>query len=139
MSISRTKEFIQSFFEAMSESDTDAIVNAYHPEGRVETMGNTLISGSRGLDEIKSFAPSVLESFPNKLKFTIKNITAEDNRVAVEAESSGEHISGKHYNNQYHFLFELRDEKIYRLKEYMDTELVTDILCDGQRPNQSEP
>ena len=139
MSISRTKEFIQSFFEAMSESDTDAIVNAYHPEGRVETMGNTLISGSRGLDEIKSFAPSVLESFPNKLKFTIKNITAEDNRVAVEAESSGEHISGKHYNNQYHFLFELRDEKIYRLKEYMDTELVTDILCGGQRPNQSEP
>jgi uncharacterized protein len=134
MSISRTREFIQSFFEAMSEGDTDAIVNAYHPEGRVETMGNTLISGSRGLDEIKSFAPAVLESFPNKLKFTIKNITAEDNRVAVEAESTGEHVSGQHYNNQYHFLFELKDEKIYRLKEYMDTELVTDILCGGQRP-----
>lgn len=134
MSISRTKEFIQSFFEAMSEGDTDAIVNAYHPEGRVETMGNTLISGSRGLDEIKSFAPAVLESFPNKLKFTIKSITAEDNRVAVEAESTGEHVSGQHYNNQYHFLFELKDEKIYRLKEYMDTELVTDILCGGQRP-----
>ena len=134
MSISRTKEFIQSFFEAMSEGDTDAIVNAYHPEVRVETMGNTLISGSRGLDEIKSFAPAVLESFPNKLKFTIKNITAEDNRVAVEAESTGEHVSGQHYNNQYHFLFELKDEKIYRLKEYMDTELVTDILCGGQRP-----
>ena len=134
MSISRTKEFIQSFFEAMSEGDTDAIVNAYHPEGRVETMGNTLISGSRGLDEIKSFAPAVLESFPNKLKFTIKNITAEDNRVAVEAESTGEHVSGQHYNNQYHFLFELKDEKIYRLKEYMDTELATDILCGGQRP-----
>ena len=134
MSISRTKEFIQSFFEAMSEGDTDAIVDAYHPEGRVETMGNTLISGSRGLDEIKSFAPAVLESFPNKLKFTIKNITAEDNRVAVEAESTGEHVSGQHYNNQYHFLFELKDEKIYRLKEYMDTELVTDILCGGQRP-----
>ena len=134
MSISRTKKFIQSFFEAMSEGDTDAIVNAYHPEGRVETMGNTLISGSRGLDEIKSFAPAVLESFPNKLKFTIKNITTEDNRVAVEAESTGEHVSGQHYNNQYHFLFELKDEKIYRLKEYMDTELVTDILCGGQRP-----
>ena len=137
MSIEKQKEFITKFINAMSEGDSDAIINAYHPEGRVETMGNTLISGSRGLDEIKSFAPAVLESFPNKLTFTIKNITAEDNRVAVEAESSGEHISGKHYNNQYHFLFELKDEKIYRLKEYMDTELVTDILCGGQRPNQS--
>ena len=137
MSTEKQKIFITNFFNAMSEGDSDAIINAYHPEGRVETMGNTLISGSRGLDEIKSFAPAVLESFPNKLRFTIKNITAENNRVAVEAESNGEHISGKHYNNHYHFLFELKDEKIYRLKEYMDTELVTDILCGGKRPNQS--
>ena len=44
-------------------------------------------------------SPRSSESFPNKLTFTIKDITAEDNRVTVEAESSGKHISGKHYNN----------------------------------------
>ena len=134
MSIEKNKLFVTAFISAMSEGNTEAIINAYHPEGRVETMGNTLISGSRGLDEIKSFAPAVLEAFPAKLSFNIKHITAEANRVAVEAESNGIHVSGKHYNNQYHFLFEIKDEKIYRLKEYMDTELVTDILCGGQRP-----
>ena len=57
MSTEKQKIFITNFINAMSEGDSDAIINAYHPEGRVETMGNTLISGSRGLDEIKSFAP----------------------------------------------------------------------------------
>ena len=75
MSTEKQKIFITNFINAMSEGDSDAIINAYHPEGRVETMGNTLISGSRGLDEIKSFAPAVLESFPNKLTFTIKNLS----------------------------------------------------------------
>ena len=55
-------------------------------------------------------------------------------RVAVEAESSGEHVSGNTYTNQYHFLFQFRDGLVVQLKEYMDTERVTDILCGGQRP-----
>jgi ketosteroid isomerase-like protein len=54
--------------------------------------------------------------------------------VAVEAESQGEHVSGKLYTNQYHFLFEFRDGLVVCLKEYMDTERVTDILCGGHRP-----
>ena len=31
-------------------------------------------------------------------------------------------------------LFTLRDGKVVQLKEYMDTELATDVLCGGQRP-----
>lgn len=133
MSVDSNKQFISQFIQAMSDGDSDAIVAAYHPDGSIATMGNTLISGVRGLDEIKLFAPAVLDSFPNKLQFIIKNITAEGDMVAVEAESDGVHVSGQHYHNYYHFLFEMRDNKIYRMKEYMDTEMVTDILCAGQQ------
>jgi ketosteroid isomerase-like protein len=59
---------------------------------------------------------------------------AEGNKVAVEASSEGEHVSGLTYSNDYHFLFEFNDGKLLRLKEYMDTEQVTDVLCGGQRP-----
>ncbi len=61
-------------------------------------------------------------------------MTAEGERVAVEASSSGVHASGQRYKNQYHFLFEFRNGRVLHLKEYMDTEQVTDILCGGQRP-----
>jgi ketosteroid isomerase-like protein len=61
-------------------------------------------------------------------------MVGEGDKVAVEATSEGKHISGRTYTNQYHFLFEFRDGKLLRLKEYMDTERVTDVLCGGQRP-----
>jgi hypothetical protein len=66
--------------------------------------------------------------------FRILNMTAEDDRVAVEAVSSGDHVSGQHYANHYHFLFVVRDGKIAVMKEFMDTEMVTDVICGGRRP-----
>src|SRR3546814_2838324 len=65
-------------------------------------------------------------------------MTAEDDRVAVEAESEGAHVSGATYRNQYHFFMRFRDGKLTQFKEYMDTERVTDILCGGQRPTRSD-
>jgi ketosteroid isomerase-like protein len=59
---------------------------------------------------------------------------AEGDKVAVEAVSEGQHVSGQTYSNEYHFLFEFREGKLLKLKEYMDTERVTDVLCGGQRP-----
>jgi hypothetical protein len=50
---------------------------------------------------------------------TPKGITAEGDRVAVEAESYGETASGKIYNNLYHFLFEVRGGKIQAVREYL--------------------
>lgn len=130
----RNKRAVEAFFDAMNRNDVAAIVSSYAAEGFVHTMGNTLISGRRDRAEIADFAGGVLQVFPEGLVFTIRQMTAEENRVAVEAESHGRHASGRVYSNQYHFLFTLRDGKVLALKEYMDTEMVTDILCSGQRP-----
>jgi len=72
--------------------------------------------------------------FPGGIKFDIRGMTAEAERVAVEASSEGAHVSGRVYRNQYHFLFEFAGGKLKSLKEYMDTERVTEVLCGGQRP-----
>lgn len=45
-------------------------------------------------------------------------MTAEDDRIAVEAESYGEMKNGKIYDNIYHFLFKLRNGKITEVREY---------------------
>jgi ketosteroid isomerase-like protein len=131
----QNKEFVRQFFQAMNRGDTAAIVAAYAEDGYVQTMGNTLVSGRNGKAEIAGFAGAVLEAFPEGLRFTINTLTAEDDRVAVEAQSEGRHVSGQDYQNFYHFLFRLRDGKIIALHEYLDTELATDVLCGGQRPS----
>jgi ketosteroid isomerase-like protein len=70
------------------------------------------------------------EMIPKGLRFSIKGITAEGNRVAVEAESIGETATGKTYNGQYHFLFEVRDGMIQAVREYADTLHAQKVLID---------
>jgi uncharacterized protein len=97
-------------------------------------MGNTLISGTFSREQIAAAAGGIFEVFPDGLEFRVQHMTAEGERVAVEATSEGRHVSGKIYSNEYHFLFEFQGGKLLRLKEYMDTERITDVLCGGQRP-----
>lgn len=130
------KRLTLAFVAAMQRGDADAIADAYAPEGKLTTMGDTLISGTRGREEIRQFAGGVLEAFPDGLAFDVHTLTAEDDRVAVEASSRGRHASGRDYCNHYHFLFTWREGKLVELKEYMDTELVTDVICGGARPTQ---
>ncbi|MDH4041013.1 MAG: nuclear transport factor 2 family protein [Gammaproteobacteria bacterium] len=130
------KQLTRTFFDAMQRGDANAIADTYADEGRVVTMGSTLISGSRGKAEIRQFASGVLEAFPAGIRFTILNMTAEDDRVAVEATSEGLHVSGQPYTNHYHFLLTWKEGQLLEMKEYMDTELVTDVLCGGARPGK---
>jgi Ketosteroid isomerase-related protein len=130
----RNRQLSLDFIDAIGRNDVPAIVAAYADDGRVTTMGNTLISGTFTRDQIVAAADQVLAMFPEGLNFTVHSIIAEGDRVAVEAESLGRHASGKTYNQKYHFLMHWRDGQLVHLKEYMDTEHVTDVLCGGQRP-----
>lgn len=64
------------------------------------------------------------------IKMTLKRMTAEDDRVAAEAESDGDVVNGKHYHNTYHFLVVVRGGKIREVKEYTDTKYAGDVFGD---------
>jgi ketosteroid isomerase-like protein len=128
------KAIVARFFDALNKGDVDFIVETYAPDGCVQTMGNTLISGIFSREQIAASAGGIFDVFPEGLTFTALSMVGEGDKVAVEATSEGKHICGQTYTNEYHFLFEFRAGKLLRLKEYMDTERVTDVLCGGQRP-----
>ena len=133
MSSLTNKAFVEKFFGYMNNGDVAGIVSSYHDEGYVWTKGATLISGKYTKAQIQAAAGGIFETFPEGLTFTILQMTAEDNRVAVEAISEVKHISGNIYKNEYHFLFTFKDNKLLELKEYMDTERVTEVLCGGEK------
>ena len=128
------KMLVKDFFAAQNSGDVESVVNTYADVGYLQTMGNTLISGKASKAEIRAAVSGTYAVFPKGLKFTVLGMIAENEKVAVEAESEGEHLSGQTYTNEYHFLFEFKNGELIKLKEYMDTELVTDVLCGGQRP-----
>jgi ketosteroid isomerase-like protein len=70
------------------------------------------------------------KDFPTGLRFTITGTTAEEDRVALEAESYGLTRAGKLYNNQYHLLVLLENEKIKTVREYLDSGHASEVLGD---------
>lgn len=125
---------VTAFIDAMNRGDVAAIVDAYAEDGVLTTMGHTLISGTFDKATVAAAAGSIFEVFPQGIAFEVHRMTAQEDRVAVEASSRGMHISGREYRNRYHFLARLRDGKLIEWKEYCDTEAITEILCGGQRP-----
>ena len=65
------------------------------------------------------------------LSLKVHGVTAEGDRVAVEAESHVQLKNGKTYNNTYHFLFLFRDGKIYQAREYNDSQHAAEIFGDA--------
>jgi ketosteroid isomerase-like protein len=66
--------------------------------------------------------------FPQGLRFTIKDAIAEDDRVAVEAESYGAVSNGRIYNNLYCYRMDLRNGKIQEIREYLDSGYTVEVF-----------
>ena len=137
MSLSENKRLVERYFDILTRNDIPELMDIYDDSMMLHVPGDTLISGSFTKPQLAEFCSSVLDTFPEGLKFTVTGMTAEDDRVAVQAESRGIHASGQLYVNKYHFLITIRDGKIVKSQEYMDTQLVTDVICGGKRPGDA--
>jgi len=131
MGIAENKELARRFIDAISRGDIEAIRNSFADDGTVWTIGNLPISGTFTAAQVTEASHRVLDLFPDGLKITIKGMTAEEDRVAIEAESYGRHVSGLTYANVYHFLMRARGGKIVEWREYLDTVHARDVLCKG--------
>ena len=78
------------------------------------------------------------KTFVDGLRFNPTTLTAEEDRVAVLADSDGELVSGGRYDNKYHFLFRLRDGLISHVWEYGDTYQSWKAFAEGKEEQNSE-
>lgn len=115
------KQIITNFFEALNRKDVPAAMEYVAENIDWWVIGRAKISGHKDRRLVQLNLKMIFRSF-RSFAFTIHDITAEEDRVAVTAESKGQHSGGKEYNNHYHFLFVLKNGKIEKVKEYFDTE-----------------
>ena len=130
-SIEENKRVARRLFESLSRGDTKAVLDLYADDATVWTAGSLAFSGRRSKQEVAPLMEGILGAFPEGLRFTNQGMTAEGDRVAVEAESSGRHASGKLYHNLYHFQLVVRDGKVREVKEYLDTKHAHEVLLGG--------
>lgn len=117
------KEVVRDFFAAFSRGDIDGVLDrmtgdaTWWVAGRIDGM-----SGTNTREQLGTLLRQVKPLYrTGALEITPTAMIAEGDKVAVEAESYAELVSGVVYANQYHFLVEVADGRVRRVREYSDT------------------
>jgi len=118
----------QKVIEAIGNDNWEYVNEVFAEDAVVWVAGNMPISGTHTKDFVIVAGKRTRDGFPEGLSLTAKAMTAEGDRVAIEAESLGKHISGNTYNNHFHILMEIKDGKVFTWKEYMDTMHANEVL-----------
>jgi ketosteroid isomerase-like protein len=126
------RQLITDFLAAFGTGDVDKILS-FMSDDSTYWVGGTIegVSGTKSREEFGAMLSGFQENTKEgAITLTPEAYTVDGDRVAVETESYGALKNGRVYNNHYHFLFVCRDGKITEVKEYLDTEHVTEIFFD---------
>ena len=135
----RNKELALQFMAANDRNDAQALAAMYAEDGTHIVMGNTPISGTYTKQQMQAAACAIFAPFPDGKPAHVVGIAAEGDTVAVEIDSPARHESGQMYHQQLHWVLKFRDGQLVQTKEYLDTQLVIDVLCAGGSATPASP
>lgn len=137
MTIEANKALVRAFLEAFSTGDIDRLTAMMAEDGSWWVSGSIAgMSGSYGREPLAALLRQVKGVYASgALRITPERMTAEGNRVAVEASCRETLADGRVYANRYHFLFEIADGRVALVKEYMDTLHAREIFFPDQAPD----
>lgn len=123
MGLKENKALVAEFIEAMRVSNVEKLSTMITGDFSWWIIGKPEYLATAGEHDTEYFLGFFKgdELFPEGADFKAVSMIAEGNKVAAEAEFKAKTASGAEYENYYHFLFIIKDGKIKRMKEYMDT------------------
>jgi uncharacterized protein len=127
--VEKNKKLVTDFFGNFSQGRTEQVLGSMTDSATWWVAGNFPLSGTRDKKSFGELLAGISENCEGPIRITVKGLTAEGNRVAVEAESYVKLKNGRVYKNQYHFLVEVKDGKVDRVREYLDTMHTNEIFC----------
>ncbi|MEV5575288.1 nuclear transport factor 2 family protein [Spirillospora sp. NPDC052269] len=124
-----SRSIVQDAWKAFASHDADRIAAVFTedaewlaPAGNATAVALEAPSHMVGRKAIVRF---LSEDFPrffvSDVTVTFHGLYADGDRVTVEETMTATLANGRHYANDYCFVFELRDGLIHRVREYMDT------------------
>lgn len=127
--IEENKRTVLTFLEAFYNKDLDLYFSMMSEDLEYKVMGNSVLSGQYTKSQLMDIAREFTIIFPDGLKMRPVGITAEGDRVSLEAVGEGRTTSGKDYNNVYHIAFVVRDGKVHEFREYVCTKLLDQVFA----------
>jgi ketosteroid isomerase-like protein len=120
------KHIAENYLKALGAGDMDTIRNLLADDAQwivPQDPSLSPVAGAHDRADLLKLIGNFKRRIPNGVTFTVIGMTAEGERVAVEATSQADTVVGP-FHNQYHFLFVIRQGKIVIGKEYLDSLLM---------------
>lgn len=130
MSAAENKQLMGEIFTELSKGNDEPFVEAMADEMQWIWMGSGQWSKNfNGKKEVMGqLWSAVRKTLKPPYKVHAKNIIADGDYVVVQAVGENTTPQGNEYQNKYCWVCRIVDGKIYELKEYMDTQLVTETF-----------
>ncbi len=135
MAKNANERLVLDFFEALSSGDLETVRPYFTPASVWKPMVRDIPGAGEytGMEIIDTFLAPVRGMFrPGDPKVRVDAIFSDGDIVGVESGALGVTQDGKAYDNIYAWVFRLKDGKIARLHEYMDSHYVARLFgMDG--------
>ena len=134
MSAQENKAVVAAFWQAFSNSEFEKALSYLDDNDFSWWIAGDpsqfCLAGTRNKAQFSELLYGVAGNTEDGIKMTPSAWTADGERVAMEAESYAVMTTnGKVYNNFYHFLHVVKNGKIVKVKEFLDTIHGAEVLC----------
>lgn len=136
MMTNKNKQLMQTIFAELATGNDAPFINAMADEIKWVWMGSgqwskTFDGKESVLNELWN---AVRQTLVPPFKVNARQFIADGNYVVVEAVGQNTTSDGRKYENMYCWVCCIENEKIQELREYMDTELVTNTFKESTTP-----
>jgi uncharacterized protein (TIGR02246 family) len=135
LTAAENKQLVRTAFDAWATGDIRPLIAAMADDVTWTVSGHNSWSGTfTGKDSVRRDLLAPLgEQFDGTYTSTASRFVAEDDVVVVETRGSVATKAGPRYDNQYCFVFRLDGGRIREITEYLDTQLVAEVLPELAR------
>lgn len=130
MSIESNKRLVREAYGAISAGDVKGFMSRVADDVEWYFIGTHRFAGTlKGKDAIvKQLFEPLGAALTGPIVLEIKQLIAEGDKVVAEIQGRATHKDGKAYDNTYCIVLTIHDDKIREMREYLDTELVTEVF-----------
>ncbi len=126
------EQLIVDFFNTLSTGDLERVRDFFHEEATWVAMvkeipGVGVHRGKKGI--VDDFLKPIRGMFaPGDPKVTLTSVASKGPLVMAESKGFGHVADGRPYDNHYCWALEIKDGKIFRLREYMDSLYISKLF-----------
>jgi len=120
------RDIVQSWFDLIAKGNAQAAFALFTEDVTYNLKGTTPVSGVyKGMRAIvEDFFTPWRKQIVGDIVLTVDELIGDGDRVVALARGQAKTIHGVPYDNDYAFVFRLRDGKISEVIEYLDTAMV---------------